>query len=315
MSFPFGVVAPLALAGGLIGGRSVVPSGGARDAVSDARRAGRRLLLHYAAAYAISILLFFPTDRYRLPLVPVAALFAGNFLAVLPGCQRRPRAIAVLLCGLVLFNLDALHPGESYPEEEALNRAYALRMKGRSEEARAEYLEAMALNPRRIDPYNALATMAAEQGRWDEAAQRYNELLQIAPDFADVRRSLGETYLALGRKEDAWREWQVAVDLAPGEGLALADLCMSAYDDGVIATAEQYCERAVSARPDLPETHLAMGYVARALHRRDRARDEFSKAARLFPAGSVGRRRAEEILDRMRRRDERLIAQPSPGVP
>src|SRR6266571_3544755 len=281
VSFPFGLVAPLALAGLVAGSRGS----------SDDRRSGVRLLLLYAASYAVSVLLFFPTDRYRLPLVPVIALLSGNFLAALPDCLRRPRVIAALLCGVVLFNLDAFRPGESYPEEEALNRAYALRSQGRLEAARDAYLQAIALNPRRIDAYNSLAAMAAAQGRWDEAVERYTDLLKVAPDFVDVRRSLGEAYLAVGRKEDARREWQVAIHLVPGAGLALADLCMSYYDEGVLVDAAPYCEQGVRVRPDLPETHLAMGLVARALRQRDRARAELTEASRLFPAGAPGRAR------------------------
>ena len=307
VSFPFGVVAPLALAGAFVGPRGAEPV-----PACAARRGGRSLLLIYAAAYAISVLLFFPTDRYRLPLVPVAALLAGRFMAGLPESLRRPRVVAALALGLVLFNLDARQPSESYPEEEALNRAYALRTRGRPEEARDAYLEAMALNPRRIDPYNSLAAMAAERGDWEEAARRYEALLQIDPDFADVRRSLGEVYRSLGRAGDARREWQIAIHLAPGLGLALADLCLSIYDEGDFAAADPLCERAVRARPDLPEPHFAMGLVARALRQRARARAEFREAARLFPAGSPGGERAGAILETMRRRDERDRAAPAP---
>src|SRR5262249_55806558 len=106
VSFPFGVIAPLALAGVFTV---------SRGAGAGSSGPGKELLLLYGAAYAASILLFFPTDRYRLPLVPVAALFAGNLLATLPGSLRSPRTVALLLCGLVLFNLDAANPGESYP--------------------------------------------------------------------------------------------------------------------------------------------------------------------------------------------------------
>ena len=299
VSFPFGVVAPLALAG-LVLGR--------RDLPDDDRRSGFGLLLLYGLFYALSILIFFPTDRYRLPLVPVMALLAGRLLASLPFCLRQPRVIAALVSGLVLFNLDAFRASESYPEEGALNRAYALRTKGRLDEARDAYLQAIALNPRRIDAYNSLALMAAEAGRWEEAVERYNDVLSVAPDYADIRRSLGEAYLALGRTEDARREWQTAIHLVPGAGLALADLCLSYYDEGNLAGAVGYCERAVTVRPDLPETHLAMGLLARAQRQRGRARAELTEAVRLFPPGSAGRGRAQEILDRMRRHDERAPA-------
>jgi len=94
--------------------------------------------------------------------------------------------------------------------------------------------------------------MAAEQGRWDEAVARYTDLLEVAPDFVDVRRSRGEAYLALGRKEDARREWQVAIHLAPGAGLALADLCMSYYDEGSSSTARPTASRASASVPISP---------------------------------------------------------------
>src|SRR5204862_248996 len=112
VSFPFGLVAPLALAGLVAGSRGAVASvrGAPQDreveaVSSDDRRSGVRLLLLYAASYAASILVFFPTDRYRLPLVPVLALLSGNLLAAVPASLRRPGVIAALLGGLVLFNL------------------------------------------------------------------------------------------------------------------------------------------------------------------------------------------------------------------
>ena len=299
ISFPFGAVAPLAFAGALIpSGRG---SGAAAEAgAAERRRAGRALLLLYAAAYGASIVIFFPTDRYRLPLVPVAALFAGRVLGSPVAGLKRAVVVATLLLGLVLFNLDAFEPGERHPEEEALNRAYALRVKGRPEEARVEYRRAIAFNPARVDAYNALAVMAAEEGSWEEAARLYGTVLEIAPDFVEVRHSLGQAYVALGRKEEARREWEIAVNLAPGAGLALADLCLSFRDDGAFAAAEPYCESAVRARPDLAETHFAMGILARATRRTDLARRELEEAARLFPRDSPGRRRAETILLRMR---------------
>jgi tetratricopeptide (TPR) repeat protein len=285
IAFPFGVMAPLALAG-----------------ICAGWGAGRRLLLLIAVSYAASILIFFPTDRYRLPLVPILALFAGAILGAPRAIWKRPAVVGALIAGLLLFNLDARRPTESWPEEAALNRAYALRVQGRLPESRREYERALAINPKRIDPYNALAVMAADAGDWEEAARRYRELLGIAPDFVEVRRNLGQALLALGRKEEARKEWEQAIHLAPGAGLALADLSLSYLEEGVLQTAFDYAGRAAASRPDLPETHYALALSARALRKRDLALREFDAAARLFPPGSPGRRRAQEILEIMRRR-------------
>jgi tetratricopeptide (TPR) repeat protein len=304
ISFPFGLLAPLALAGAL----AIRPGPGTGHEVTAAGappspRSGRALLLMVAAAYAVSVLAFFPTDRYRLPLIPVLALFAGSLVASPRAVWRRPAVLGVLVAGLVTFNLDAFRPEEAYPEEEALNRAYALRVKGRLIEAAEEYRRAISLNPRRLDPHNALAAMAAGQGRWEEAAGHYRDLIELAPDFAEVRRNLGEALAALGRREEARREWQMAVRLAPGDGLTLATLCLSYLEEGRAPVAERYCAGAVRARPDLPETHYAYGLLARSLRREDLAWRELTQATRLFPPGSPGRRRADEILQELNRRD------------
>jgi len=302
LSFPFGLIAPLALAGLLA---AATPGAGETDrGRKEAQRAGWTLLLLFAGAYALSVLLFFPTDRYRLPIVPVLALFAGHLLGSPPVVWKRGAVIVALAAGLVLFNLDASTPTESWPEEEALNRAYALRVKGRGEEALGEYQRAIELNPGRIDAYNSLAVMAAEAGDWERSVWRYRELLAVAPDFVEVRCSLAQALVALGRKEEARREWETAAYLVPAAGKALADLALSYLEENLPEPAYEYARRAVSARPDLPETHFALGMTARALRQRDEALRELGEAARLFPGGSPGRRRAEEVLEKMRRRDK-----------
>ena len=289
LALPFGLLAPLALAGAV-----ARPSGEGEGGL-----AGRILLIGIAASYALSILIFFPADRYRLPLVPVIALFAGRLLG--GGLSLRPRArvVAALLCGLVLFNLDAARATEGWPEEQALNRAYALRAKGRPDEARAEYRRAIVINPRRIDPHNALAVMAAREGRWEEAIAHYRNLLDIDPAFVQVRRELGEAYGALGRSAEAREEWLIAVHLAPGDGLSLADLCLSYAGEGMGPAAEPYCQAAVRSRPDLPETHFALGLLSLALKRDEAARHELREAARLFPEGSPGHARARKLLGKL----------------
>ena len=298
---PFGLVAPLALAGACLGLGAAAGRAAAAGRDGAAGRAGSALLLMYAGTYAISILLFFPTDRYRLPLVPVAAIFAGRMLTAGAAAWRRPVTLLALAIGLVLFNLDIGVAQESWPEEAALNRAYALRARGREAEARAAYEEALALNPRRLDPHNALAAMAAAAGDWPGAEAHYRALVGLAPDFVEARTMLGRALAGQGRTAEAREQWLTAAHLAPAAGPALAELALSWLAEGVLETAYDYGGQAVRARPDLPETHFALASAARALRRRDVAAREFAEAARLFPEGSDGRARATEILERMRR--------------
>lgn len=304
IAFPFGLIAPLALAGAVLAvPRQSAPDKGRKRRTepdpAGAARAGRRLLLLFTLGYAASILLFFPTDRYRLPLVPIAALFAGNLLAAGIAAWKRPPVAAALAAGLVLFNLDAARPSDSWPEEEALNRAYALESKGKRAAAWAEYERAARLNPRRIDAYNSMAVMASSAGRWDEVARLYETVLNLAPDFAEVHNTLGLVYDRLDRVEDGRREWEKAIELAPAHGLAMANLCLSYLRAGAVEAAAPNCASALRARPDLGEVHFAVGVLAKEQGDAQQARRELTTALDLFPAGHGWRRQTTELLARL----------------
>jgi hypothetical protein len=58
--------------------------------------AGWWLVAGVAASYAAGVLLFFASDRFRLPLAPVCMAMAGG-LCLLPNLQRRPGAAGVVL--------------------------------------------------------------------------------------------------------------------------------------------------------------------------------------------------------------------------
>src|SRR5262249_52737614 len=78
-----------------------------RVSLDDAARV-RVLLAAWAGAYAVSIALFFVTDRYRVPILPVLVLLAACgvevFLRELPPARRRrlvPYALAAAACFFV----------------------------------------------------------------------------------------------------------------------------------------------------------------------------------------------------------------------
>ena len=90
LAFPFGLIAPLALLGLFAFLRtSESPEG--------------RLLALFVACYALSVVLFFVTGRYRLPAVPVLLLFAAYGVRVL--WQRPWPALAAVAALLIFCNV------------------------------------------------------------------------------------------------------------------------------------------------------------------------------------------------------------------
>jgi 4-amino-4-deoxy-L-arabinose transferase-like glycosyltransferase len=171
---PYGVVLPL----GLIG--MALPRGRRRE----------NLFLHlYFASYALSVVLFFVTARYRLPLVPVLLVHAGFALRTLLARVGEPRAAAApavaLAALLVVVNADL---GVRFdPAILAHGRGYTLQTMGREDEAVAYYEEALRLNPRLVLTHLHLARIHAFRGAFDAANRHYEAAARLSPQDAALQ--------------------------------------------------------------------------------------------------------------------------------
>jgi hypothetical protein len=95
-----------------------------------------------------------------------------------------------------------------------LGRVYS--RQGRLEEAAGEYLRALELAPRYIQPRNSLGLIWLRQGRLDEAISSFREVLRVAPDDAPAHLNLGIALERLGRDDEAARHRQRAIEIDPG---------------------------------------------------------------------------------------------------
>jgi len=180
--FPLGFVLPgwgllvaLSTAGLLLGGVG---------------RDRRGLLLLLALVYAGTVLAFFVVDRYRFPLVPLLAPFAGlaiaSFLSALRAGERPARrliAAAALATGLIVaLHLDAGPLRFSIVSNEVRGRYEAL-----------EYHRRGAAWERLGEPDLALSTYE----RALEAADILRTLLSVAPELRAARELLERAEAAL----------------------------------------------------------------------------------------------------------------------
>jgi tetratricopeptide (TPR) repeat protein len=90
---------------------------------------------------------------------------------------------------------------------------------GRLEEATAECLKAIEVDPDFGNPYNDIGVYLMQQGRLDEAIP-WLERAKRAPRYEPRQfpyMNLGRIYLRQGRWWDALREFEGAVRVAPGD--------------------------------------------------------------------------------------------------
>ncbi|MBD3349391.1 MAG: tetratricopeptide repeat protein, partial [Candidatus Eisenbacteria bacterium] len=206
----FAVVAPLGLAGLVF-------------AVRRKRRVG--LLVLFGITFMCSVLPFFVTGRYRLPVV--LALLPGAGYAVHAAVRyartrewRRLLAIGTLTAALaVLVNVDIIE-FSSAQMHNTLGAIYG--RQGDLPAAARQFGAAIEENPDDLSARRNLGRALLELGRYGEAAREYREALRRHPAYHEARLELGMAQAARDSIAAAVRTWSNLLAMRPPEQIASA---------------------------------------------------------------------------------------------
>ena len=201
-AFPFGLLGPLAALGMVLAWRHRLQAG---------------LLLLCTGAYSASLLVFFITGRYRLPVVPMLLLFAGYTLIwlVQQGQDRQWRSLGIGLAFVVLLGVAAnagLRPADPLADAEIhfdLGRVQAQR--GQYAAAVRSFGTAVQLDPAYLRAHHNLGAALAAMRRYGEAEAVYRQALAQAPDDRGLHLNLAALYRATGRYEQAVEHYRQAL--------------------------------------------------------------------------------------------------------
>ncbi len=213
-AFPFSLIGSFGLAGMVLLGK-------------EDRRA--RLLAVLVVLIATGIILFFPTARYRAPLLPFFVIFGvGMFRwlarqVLIPG-WRWWRGVATVAGVAVLVHWPIRAPTDGYPFEAELEYLIGAALHVQRGEARREALEhycrAIALNRGLADAHFSLGVWRMEEGDVVGAERSYREALRIRPDHDKARVNLAILLFRRGAREEAAEMLEVATLLSPGNARA-----------------------------------------------------------------------------------------------
>jgi Tfp pilus assembly protein PilF len=224
--FPFGIITPLALMGVILFHlRSSQKVAKGKDFVN--------LLEIFIFVYMLSVILFFVTARYRVPVLPILIIFAAfameRFYFILK--HRRflefGRYLLVLVIIIILVNIripgySSANPGQAY---YTLGVVYA--KKGNMTMAEEEYRKAVSYNPGLGNAYANLASIYGDQGKHDIALEYYQKALENGADSAIVYYNLG----------------------------------VESYNQGLLDQALDNCNTSLSLREDDPKVHFLLGEI------------------------------------------------------
>jgi tetratricopeptide (TPR) repeat protein len=263
-AFPFGLVAPLAALGVLLTWKPVRQKNGLP--------VGRRVILAFAAAYSASVVLFFVSSRYRLPVVPVIVLFAAaGALGIgerLRGVAARSeslgsvaRPMVLLAIVAIIANLPLAHPTDrtNFAAELAMCVGDGHAIRGNGSEAERFLRRAMELDPGYVEAAAKLAAVLADRGQVADAEARLRDVLSEKTDLIEPRVLLGTILRRQDRTGEAARVLEDALSIdstSPEAHAAYADVL---FVQGEIAGACAHYATAIDFGEDSGEVHLRLG--------------------------------------------------------
>ena len=275
----------------------------------------------YILSTFASLVIFTVNSRFRVPAVPVLALFAGCGLVRAAQVILKERAhtlIALAACVLpfVLVSL-VQYPIAPITPPALANLGSSYVTLGDAENAVPVLKEALAEDPGYASPHSTLGTALVLIGDLDGAISHYRQALRITPGDASVRVNLGralalrgrireavlqlqnavrldpdsaeahaglaEAFFTLGRREDSVRERDIANRLIPALAQDHFTLGQAFHARGRLYAAVYELREAIVLRQDFAEAHSELGLVLKDQGRIREATREYREAIRIEP--------------------------------
>ena len=248
LAFPFGLVAPLALVGLVLAAKG--------------RKGG--LILLFVLSYAGAVIAFFPTARYRLPLIPLLILLACYAGAWIKASLFDRQWRVVLPLGTVLLLAWSVNAGAITWQDDAQEHFYtglAYARKGLEARSTLELHKALQLDPEHYDARFKLAEQYWNLGETDRAEGHYRRLIEQAPRETAPRRNLGNLYLESGRIEAALVLFREIVELEPEKARSHFGLAGAYRTGGLLEQAEAEYRKALELDPDHFDARYNLAYL------------------------------------------------------
>ncbi len=263
--FPFGLIAPLAIIGIILSHREK------KDVA---------ILEIFLLVYMVSIVLFFVTARYRVPLIPVLVLFGAYALDRFASQIKKRRVpefaryLAALLAIAIPINLpvpgySGANPGQAH---YTLGVIYA--DKGEIEKAEEQYRKAVEYNPGLSEAYVNLGSIYGDRGDHQMALDYYGTALKQGADSAFVLYNMGIEY----------------------------------HNQGLWDQAEESYRQSLFLRDDNPKAHYLLGEVLLRKNMLDRAIEQYESAASYDPQHAMAFYRLGTVYLQMGKKEEAIAS-------
>jgi tetratricopeptide (TPR) repeat protein len=234
-----------------------------------------------------SVGVFYVFGRYRFPLVPFLALFAGagivRAVALCKAKNFQPVIIAalLLLCTGIVVNWPII--ASSGPGPGGYNNlANAYSKEGKINQAIETAKMAIQLRPDYGIAHFNLGNLYAIQGRFDLARTHFEEVIRLYPNYAEAHSNFGQLLAQQGDLAGGIREFRKAVDLNPSLGGPYLNLGVALAKQGQYDKAAKYFQDALRIRPDYVQAHESLAQLLSLQGKKEEAARHYQEALRLM---------------------------------
>jgi tetratricopeptide (TPR) repeat protein len=241
-------------------------------------------------------------DRYTY-LPQIGLCIAGAWMAADWAGRRRGRRAAlggIALVILCVLPVAAWHQTTYWRDNETLwthdlactrenwaahnNLGMALYQRGSTEEAMAQFREALRLDPDNAQAHTNLGNTLLREGYTEEAIAEYREAFKIDPAEAEAHYDLGNALLQQGRTEEAIAQFREAIRIDPADANAHSNLGVALMQQGHNEEAIAQFREAVRINPALADAHCDLGLALFQDGRIEEAIAQVERALDLQPA-------------------------------
>ncbi len=196
-----------------------------RTTCKHSRRSSLVIVL-FVLSYGASIVLFFVTARYRVPLIPFLMIFAAHALRrlwellVIRQYKLAAICVSVILVLAVLTHMDPYNMSSRGLAQAYYGRGVDFALRKDHLSAVEQFQLALRENPGYADAQYNLGLSLLSIGKVAEAEKAFRKTITLTPRTADAHLQLGMCLLHQGRSDEALDALERAVVLEPGNAMA-----------------------------------------------------------------------------------------------
>jgi serine/threonine-protein kinase len=189
-----------------------------------------------------------------------------------------------------------------------LNLGLALQSQGRSDDAIAEYRQALALDPKYATAQSNIGVALASKNRRDEAVAAFRDAVRLDPRDAMGHYNLGCVLSDQGKFDEAVAEYRQTLTLAPKYAEAHTNLGIALLHQGKRAEAVASFHKALAINPRLAEAHYNLGTVLAEQNNLDDAIARYRQTLAINPKSRLAYDALGRALKKQNKFDEALAA-------